>query len=226
MRIAILEDDPAHLEMALRLLKREGHDAVGFPTCAALMREAASGYDLYLLDWNVSDGPGIEVLEWIRRTVPGRPPVLFVTVRDDEHDIVSALEKGADDYMVKPVRAAELVARVNALLRRAYPAPEKKLLIHPPYNIDVTRSEIRFHGAAVALTPKEYDLALVLFRNMGTLLSRAQLTELVWGSSAPVDTRTIDTHVSQLRKKLDLRAENGFRIAAVHSYGYRFDRLS
>jgi DNA-binding response OmpR family regulator len=152
-------------------------------------------------------------------------PILFVTVRDSEQDIVFALEHGADDYMIKPVRRQELLARVHALLRRAYPVEEQKQLSFPPFDIDLQRGEIRKEGTKIELTPKEFELAVTLFRNMGRLLSRGHLQETVWGRSGDLATRTVDTHVSQVRKKLDLRPESGYRVVPVYNYGYRLERL-
>src|SRR5205823_13876892 len=99
-------------------------------------------------------------------------PILFVTVRDSEQDIVFALEHGADDYMVKPVRRQELIARLHALLRRAYPIEEKKQLSFPPFDIDIQRGEIRKQGAKIELTPKEFDLASTIFRDIARLFAR------------------------------------------------------
>jgi DNA-binding response OmpR family regulator len=145
-------------------------------------------------------------------------------VRDSEQDIVYALENGADDYMIKPARQNELIARVHALLRRAYPREEESLLSFPPFEIDTRRSEIRRAGTRIELTPKEYDLTVILFRNLGRLMSRGHLQESVWGRSGDLATRTVDTHVSQVRKKLDLRPETGYRVVPVYNYGYRLEQ--
>jgi two-component system response regulator RegX3 len=152
-------------------------------------------------------------------------PILFITVRDSEEDIVYALENGADDYMVKPARRQEMLARVSALLRRAYPREEQTLLSFPPFEIDTQRGEIRRDGSRVELTPKEFELAVVLFRNIGRLMSRGHLQESVWGRSGDLATRTVDTHVSQVRKKLDLRPERGYRVVPIYNYGYRLEHL-
>lgn len=191
------------------------------------MRHAArESFDLWVLDWQVPDVSGADVLVWIRTNVSKRVPVLFVTVRDSEQDIVFALENGADDYMVKPARKAELLARVNALLRRAYPREEEARLNFPPFEIDTQQGVIRRGGVRIELTPKEFDLAVVLFRNMGRLLSRGHLQEAVWGRSGDLHSRTVDTHVSQVRKKLDLRAETGFRVVPIYNYGYRLEQVT
>ena len=182
-------------------------------------------FDLFMLDWQVPDVSGAEVLMWLRANVSRTVPVLFVTVRDSEQDIVFALEHGADDYMIKPVRRQELLARVHALLRRAYPSEEKKQLSFPPFEIDIQRGEVRKEGNRIDLTPKEFELTVALFRNIGRLLSRGHLQETVWGRTGDLATRTVDTHVSQVRKKLGLRPESGYRVVPVYNYGYRLERI-
>lgn len=225
MRIAILEDDPDQLALLQRWLVQDGHDVHGYASGReAMLRAARESFDLFVLDWQVPDVPGTEVLKWLRSNVSRSVPILFVTVRDSEDDIVFALEMGADDYMIKPPRQQELIARVHALLRRAYPREDEKLLAFPPFEIDIQRSEIRRDGARIDLTPKEYDLAVVLFRNIGRLMSRGHLQESVWGRSGDLATRTVDTHVSQVRKKLDLRSETGYRVVPVYNYGYRLEK--
>jgi len=227
VRIAILEDDPDQLALLKRWIADDGHDVHGWLSGRETMKQAGrESFDLFMLDWQVPDVSGAEVLAWLRSNVSKTVPVLFVTVRDSEQDIVFALERGADDYMVKPVRRQELLARVRALLRRAYPVEEKKQLSFPPFDIDLQRSEIRKNGAAIELTPKEFELTVTLFRNMGRLLSRGHLQEAVWGRTGDLATRTVDTHVSQVRKKLDLRPESGYRIVPIYNYGYRLEKIS
>jgi len=227
VRIAILEDDPDQLALLKRWIADDGHDVHGWLSGRETMKQAGrESFDLFMLDWQVPDVSGAEVLAWLRSNVSKTVPVLFVTVRDSEQDIVFALERGADDYMVKPVRRQELLARVRALLRRAYPVEEKKQLSFPPFDIDLQRSEIRKNGAAIELTPKEFELTVALFRNMGRLLSRGHLQEAVWGRTGDLATRTVDTHVSQVRKKLDLRPESGYRIVPIYNYGYRLEKIT
>jgi len=227
VRIAILEDDPDQLTLLKRWIADVGHDVHGFRTGRDCMKNAGrESFDLFVLDWQVPDVSGAEVLRWLRTNVSKRVPILFVTVRDAEEDIVYALENGADDYMIKPARRQELIARVNALLRRAYPLEEQAVLEFPPFEIDIQRGEIRRNGSAIDLTPKEFELATTLFRNVGRLLSRGHLQEAVWGRVGDLATRTVDTHVSQVRKKLDLRAETGFRVVPIYNYGYRLEQIS
>jgi DNA-binding response OmpR family regulator len=227
LRLAILEDDPDQLALLQRWLAQDGHDVHGYLSGREMMMRAGrESFDLFVLDWQVPDVSGTDVLLWLRTHVSQRVPVLFVTVRDSEQDIVFALENGADDYIIKPARQHELLARVHALLRRAYPREEEKRLTFPPYEIDIQRGEVLRAGAKLELTPKEFDLTVVLFRNIGRLLSRGHLQEAVWGRTGDLNTRTVDTHISQVRKKLDLRAETGFRVVPVYNYGYRLEQIS
>ena len=227
MRISILEDDPDQLALLKRWLSDDGHDVHGYTSGRDAMKHAGrESFDLFVLDWQVPDVSGADVLMWLRTNVSKTVPVLFVTVRDSEQDIVFALENGADDYMVKPARRQELLARVHALLRRAYPREEEKKLSFPPFEIDVAHGEVRRNGEKIELTPKEFELTVVLFRNLGRLLSRGHLQESVWGRSGDLVTRTVDTHVSQVRKKLDLRAETGYRVVPIYNYGYRLEKTA
>jgi DNA-binding response OmpR family regulator len=227
VRIAILEDDPDQLALLRRWIGEDGHDVHAYQSGREAMKQAGrESFDLFMLDWQVPDVSGAEVLTWLRANVSKTVPVLFVTVRDSEQDIVYALEHGADDYMVKPVRRQELLARVHALLRRAYPSEEKKQLSFPPFDIDIQRGEVRRDGNKVELTPKEFELTVTLFRNIGRLLSRGHLQESVWGRTGDLATRTVDTHVSQVRKKLDLRPDSGYRVVPIYNYGYRLEKIS
>lgn len=226
MRIAILEDDPDQLALLTRWLTNAGHSVHGYLLGNEVLKFAGrESFDLFVLDWEVPDVSGIQVLGWIRANLSTTVPILFVTVRDTEEDIVYALNEGADDYMIKPARQSELLARVGALLRRAYPQRDETHLVFAPYEFDTQSGTARVNGGIVDLTPKEFELAVLLFRNPERLMSRGHLQEAIWGHSAELATRSVDTHVSQVRRKLSLRGEFGIRVAAIYNYGYRLKRL-
>ena len=227
MRIAILEDDPDQLALLSRWLSNAGHQVHGDLLGHDLLKRARrESFDLFVLDWEVPDISGVDVLRRIRADLSKTVPILFVTVRDTEEDIVYALDAGADDYMIKPARQSEMLARVGALLRRAYPQREETHLQFPPYEFDTKLGIARINGAAIELTPKEFELASLFFRNLDRLMSRLHLQEVVWGRDVELATRSVDTHVSNVRKKLGLRGEHGYRVAAIYNYGYRLKRVS
>lgn len=225
MRVALLEDDPDQAKIMALWLEAAGHDCQTFGLARdfkrAVLRES---FDLLIIDWMLPDINGDEVLAWVRRSLDWPAPVLFVTQRDSEQDVVRALELGADDFMAKPAKRLELVARVNALGRRAHHTrPEDGALQFGSYELDLPTHTLRRDGKDVDLTNKEFDLALFLFRNNSRVLSRGHILESVWGSTSELNTRTVDTHVSRLRRKLDLSETNGWRLRAVYQHGYRLE---
>ncbi len=153
---------------------------------------------------------GYEVLRWVRENFDWPVPIVFVTAKDDEDDIVRALEQGADDYIVKPAKQRELVARITAVARRSSPIDESQTTIeYEPFAIDLGNHEVKRDGERIEVTQKEYELIVFLFRNIGRILSRAHILESVWGCNPDINTRTVDTHVSRIRTKLSLAAEMG-----------------
>ena len=228
MRIAILEDDASQADLVRVWLAGAGHTCHTFQRGREFMRTMARDtFDLLVLDWELPDVNGDAVLGWVRVNVRDNLPVLFTTARDSEQDIVRALKEGADDYLVKPLRKQELLARVEALGRRSKPQPRlSDVLRVGEFEIDLGRRTVLRGGRAVELTQKDFDLAVFLFRNVGNLVSRGHILESVWGRSPDLNTRTVDTHVSRLRSKLGLVPENGWRLTAVYQHGYRLEQLA
>ena len=228
-RIALLEDDVSQAKLLRHWIESQGwicrHFARGQEILRALLKDT---YDLAILDWHVPDLSGEEVLRALRKSVRAPLPVLFTTGRNREEDIVYALKAGADDYLVKPLRRLEFLARVEALLRRARALGREaeEPIVAGEFRIDPLGRTLHRSGEPVELTQKEFEMAMVLFRSVGRLLSRAYLLDTVWGISAEVGTRTVDTHASQLRTKLGLYPESGWRLSAVYQHGYRLERLS
>jgi DNA-binding response OmpR family regulator len=227
MRVAALHEDSNQRELTRQTLEASGHDCHLFENSAALLRVLRrETFDLLLLDWLLPDFSGLEVLRWARAQLKDRIPVLFLTPRSAEADVVEGLEAGADDFVVMPVRTSELTARVNALLRRAYPPAPQSELAFGSYRFEPAARLVVVAGASVALKQKEFDLALFMFKNLGRLLSRKHLLQAVWGIDSEVASRSLDTHVSRVRTKLALVPERGYRLAAIYGVGYRLDALN
>lgn len=223
MRIALLEDDAEQAAWIAQLLETSGHNVGKFDRGRTLLRRMSSeSYDLLILDWELPDISGVEVLRSIRDRLDTTTPVLFVTHRDSESDIVDALEAGADDYLIKPPRERELLSRVNALGRRSR-NPKLEVLEAGPYRIDLEQRVISREGIPVELTRREFDVAAMLFRNLGKVVSRAHVLLTVWGNHDGSTTRTVDTHVSRVRLALGLSTSTGVRLTTVYGYGYRLE---
>ena len=227
MRIAALDDDTLQLELFTRALADMGHVCHTYTTGTALLKDLRrETFDLLIVDWHLPDINGPEVVAWVREHIGADLPILFVTSRQEERDIVQGLACGADDFMVKPVRVGELSARVGALLRRAYPASTGGVLEFGRYRFLPESRSLEMDGKPVELKTREYELALFLFQKMGRLLSRDHLREIIWGQSAEIISRSLDTHISRLRTLLDLRPGNGYMVTAVYGVGYRFEAVN
>jgi DNA-binding response OmpR family regulator len=226
MRCAIVDDDRAQTALVEKLLSGAGHRCEVFHGGAALLaRLRQDTYDLVVLDWSMPGLTGIEVLKAVRAGPSAATPVLMLTARADTADIVAGLEAGADDYVVKPLVPEVFLARVDAILRRAgLSRPSSPVAQFGPYSFDRATETVSFNGESVKLTAKEFALALAFFENLSRPLARAWLLEHVWGTKADLESRTLDAHVSKVRVKLHLRAEMGYRLNPVYSYGYRLER--
>ena len=227
MRVAILEDDPDQAELVKLWLVNAEHSVDCFADAASFLRAVRrDSFDLYVLDWMLPDLSGIEVLKKLRKSMDDYTSVVIVTARDEERSIVRGLEAGADDYLVKPVRQAEMVARVAAVLRRAAGSkPEEEALDVAPYSLSVSGKTVNLGDEKISLTNREFELAMFLFRNAGKMISRNHMLESIWGiENKSVSTRTVDTHVSRLRKKLKLKEENGWVLSSIYQHGYRLEK--
>lgn len=226
MRIALVEDDPAQADLMKVWLEASGHQCSHQITGESFLKMTRrETFDLLIIDWCLPDKTGIELLKWVREHLDWPIPVLFATSRNDEADIVKALELGADDYMVKPIKQAEMLARINAIGRRSRQGKvEAEKLQFGIFTLDKTRRLILRSGEPIELTEKEYELAVFLFQNSGRLVSRGHLLESVWGRNPDLNTRTVDTHVSRIRHKLQLGSESGWRLSTVYQHGYRLEK--
>ena len=225
MHVAILEDDSDQRALLELWVGSGQHTTRGFAMAAQFIEGAKrERFDLLLIDWMLPDGTGADVLQWIRSNLGWDIPVVVVTARDDEATVVAALKLGADDYVVKPPKPMELLARLENVARRVKPGGLPVLRLGS-YEVDIASHRLSLDGAPVTLTQKEFDLSVYLFQNPGKLLSRDHLLNKIWGLNTDVDTRTVDTHISRLRKKLLLDGSKGWKLTPIYGYGYRFDRV-
>lgn len=193
------------------------------------IRSNPEEFDLVVLDLMLPGLDGIEVCKRLRQDQI-KVPIIVLTARDDEVDLVVGLEMGADDYVTKPFSPRELVARAKAVLRRAEGYDEQtetglqsgKPLVAGDVLMDLSRHEVNVRGQRIELTPKEFDLLRYLIEHREHVLSRDQLLDRVWGYAVATDTRIVDVHVSHLRDKIERDARNPMFIRTVRGVGYKF----
>ena len=228
LNIAILEDEPAQSQLIESWLITDNYNCDIFSTGQSLLDQLESSrYDLLLVDWELPDINGPEVMQIIRQTLKIDTPIIFITSRDSEDDIVTALNTGADDYLVKPVRQFEFLARVKANTKRTQDKlAESDKIEHTPYTFNSANQQAFVHGNIVELSSKEFELAFFIFSNEGQLLERKEILSAVWQQEADLNTRTVDTHMSIIRKKLAISPENGWRLKSIYGHGYRLERLN
>ncbi len=222
--ILVVED-----ESDLAMMLSYNLEAEGFTVLTAEDGEEATDRlrerhpDLILLDWMLPGLSGIELCRrWRAREDTSRVPIIMLTARGEEEERVRGLATGADDYMVKPFSFPELIARVNALLRRANPQLVSTVLKAGDLELDRTAHRVRRSGREVHLGPTEYRLLEYLMRHPGRVYSREQLLDGVWGNDVYVDERTVDVHVGRLRKAIN-RGRSADPIRTVRGAGYSFD---
>jgi len=222
MKVYILEDDTDQSELYSFWLNE--YECKVFDKARDLIKEIPFDVpDILLLDWNLPKVGGIDVLHWLKGSRYDHIPVIFLTSRNNEEDIVMALTDGADDYITKPASEAILKARIKAVGRRLKTqntdASEK--VLSTPYQFDNKTNTISYKNITVTLTNKEYDLALYFFKNESLIISRDQLLESIWVKSSNISTRTVDTHISRLRKKLLLDGTHGWKLISIYHQGYK-----
>lgn len=221
--ILIVEDDE-NLRLALHdNLEDEGYAVKGAADGASAIRlVGASTFDLIILDIMLPDADGYTLCKRFREQGVAAM-ILMLTARTLEDDLIRGLDAGADDYLTKPYRLRELMARVRALLRRRSDAPGAVLRCGP-YRIDVaSREAVHEDGSELPLTRKEFDLLLFLLQNHSKALSRNQILDEVWGQDVVVDDRTVDNFISNLKKKLRWTPDSSFEIRTIRGVGYRME---
>jgi len=228
VNIAILDDDPSLAEFVSICLSSSGHVCKIFTNGTDFKEKVSqSSFDLYILDWELPDINGDIILKWLRDTYGFQTPVLFLTSHDSEQDIAKILQLGADDYVAKPIKPLELIARISALLRRSSLSSSKHNFINiNGIYFDLDAHSVTLDQITCSLTPKEYDLAVYMFHHIGHLITRNELLEKVWNTSTNMNTRTVDIHISRLRKKLLLDEEHGWNLQVIYQHGYRLELVN
>ena len=223
-RILIVEDESSLSEPLAFLLEREGYETAIAPDGPAALAEFdRAGADLVLLDLMLPGLPGTEVCREIRAI--SSVPIIMLTAKDSEVDIVVGLELGADDYVTKPYSTRELLARIRAVLRRRTDADvdDNLVLEAGTVRMDVERHAVTVDGKETAMPLKEFELLELLLRNTGRVLTRGQLIDRVWGSDYFGDTQTLDVHIKRIRSKIEKVPSEPTMLVTVRGLGYRFE---
>lgn len=224
-RVLLVEDEPDLAEPLAYLLRREGYEVeIAEDGPAALSAYREQGADLILLDLMLPGMPGTEVCRQVRAT--SNVPIIMLTAKDSEVDIVVGLELGADDYVTKPYSARELLARMRAVLRRTADAEaelDERVLEGGRVTLDVDRHTVAVDGEQINMPLKEFELLEVLMRNAGRVLTRGQLIDRVWGSDYFGDTKTLDVHIKRIRSRIERVPSEPVMLVTVRGLGYRFE---
>ncbi|KQZ08949.1 XRE family transcriptional regulator [Agromyces sp. Root1464] len=223
-RILLVEDEIALSDPLSFLLEREGYEVeVAADGPSAVEAFDRSGADLVLLDLMLPGLPGTEVCREIRSR--STVPIIMLTAKDSEIDIVVGLELGADDYVTKPYSTRELLARIRAVLRRRIEIEDfdEAVIEGGRVRMDVDRHTVEVDGEPVPMPLKEFELLELLMRNPGRVLTRGQLIDRVWGSDYFGDTKTLDVHIKRIRSKIEQQPSEPVQLVTVRGLGYRFE---
>ena len=223
-RILIVEDEPSLSEPLAFLLEREGYEpTIAADGLAAVAEFDRNGSDLILLDLMLPGLSGTEVCKEIRNR--SSVPIIMLTAKDSEIDIVVGLELGADDYVTKPYSSRELLARIRAILRRRVDEEiaGEAVLEGGTVRMDVERHTVSVGGKETKMPLKEFELLEVLLRNAGRVLTRGQLIDRVWGADYYGDTKTLDVHIKRIRSRIEENPSEPTMLLTVRGLGYRFE---
>ncbi|MCG7416531.1 MULTISPECIES: response regulator transcription factor [Microbacterium] len=224
-RVLIVEDEPDLADPLAYLLRREGYEVeIAEDGALALAAFRERGADILLLDLMLPGMPGTEVCRQLRLT--SQVPIIMLTAKDSEVDIVVGLELGADDYVTKPYSTRELLARMRAVLRRRSPEEsdlDERVLTGGRVTLDIDRHTVSVDGAEINMPLKEFELLEVLMRNAGRVLTRGQLIDRVWGTDYFGDTKTLDVHIKRIRSRIEQSPSEPSMLVTVRGLGYRFE---
>ena len=225
-RLLVVEDDPALAELVEFRFRAEGYDVTATPDGdEALLLASEEVPDLVILDWMIEGVSGIEVCRRLRRRAStAHVPIIMLTARGAEEDRIRGLETGADDYVTKPFSPRELVARVNAIMRRIRPALAGEVIEVGDLTLDATAHRATRRGQALALGPTEFRLLRHFMEHPGRVFSRGQLLDAVWGNDSDIELRTVDVHIRRLRKGIELDGAPD-PVRTVRSAGYALEAV-
>ena len=222
-RILVVEDEKAIRDMIAFGLRRAGFDVREAPDCRSARESIVDVRpDLMLVDWMLPDMSGLELIRTLKKSKDSEEiPSIMLTAKAEEHDKISGLEGGADDYITKPFSPRELLARINAVLRRAGPSGGEDIVEVPGLKIDDSSHRVSSGEREIALGPTEYRLLHFFMTHPERVFSRGQLLDRVWGGNTYVEERTVDVHIRRLRRALEPFSLDG-HVQTVRGAGYRF----
>ncbi len=225
-RLLLVEDDPALCELLEFRFKGEGYAVSATPDGdEALLLAQEEVPDLVVLDWMIEGTSGIEVCRRLRRAKEtAHVPIIMLTARGAEEDKIRGLDTGADDFVTKPFSPRELIARVNAIMRRIRPALAGEVLTVGDLALDATAHKVTRRGQVVSLGPTEFRLLKFFMEHPGRVFSRGQLLDAVWGNESEIELRTVDVHIRRLRKGIEIEGAAD-PVRTVRSAGYALEAV-
>jgi DNA-binding response OmpR family regulator len=227
MRVAVVDDDETQLAAVAGLIETSGHCCRQFSNGEQLLSTLQlEDFDLFVIGQAITKERGLEIVARLRHEKQNRAQILLFGRGTSARDVIRSLNAGADVYVEKPTDRQILTAKIESLLRRVkFNRQTDRHARFGNYIFDKWTKRLAVDGKQIEVTTKEFDLAFLLFQNLHRALPRAYILENAWGRNPDLSTRTLDTHVSRIRVKLNLRPEGGFRLAPVYGFGYRLERL-
>ncbi len=228
MRFALFDIQDQQRKTLTDALSEAGHESHFFMSNEQGLQELVhQSFALLILNWENTSSEKRAYLHGLRSQSGPTLPIMLLVEAGAEEEIVTGLAAGANDFLVKPIRKEALLTRIHVLLQHAYPTWQAADQIEfGIYKFETRKARLTINGSSITLTQKEFDLGLLLFKNMGRPLSRAYILESVWATDNEVSSRTMDTHISRVRHKLQLQPEHGFRLAPVYGYGYKLEKIT